>query len=152
MVFFSTLPPLLTLFPLTVFWSHLVMLTNHMHLRKRNIHVWISYIPHSLSLCISPSLRLSFSNTSCRARSWLIRALVANAISPSPTAEMNGDQMRSSYEVGSWVIGDTSHREEQRERWKWGGGRWNEMNSYSGMYPLLEVLWYPGGFRKHSNS
>lgn len=30
------------------------------------------------------------------------------ALSP---VEMNRDQMRSSYEVGSWVIGDTSWRE-----------------------------------------
>lgn len=93
----------------------------------------------ALFLCISPSLHLAVSNTSCRARSWLIRALVANASSPSPAAEMNGDQMRSSYEVGCWVIGDTSEREEERERWKWGGGRWNEMNIDSGMYVLLEV-------------
>lgn len=53
---------------------------------------------------------------------------------------MNGDQMRSSYEVGCWVIGDTSEREEERERWKWGGGRWNEMNVDSGMYALRSLV------------
>ena len=112
---FPSLPPPRTLSLLTVFWSHLFVLTNHTHLPKRNIKVWISYIPLSLSLFLSLylslSLHLSVSNTSCRARSWLIRALVANASSPSPSAEMNGDQMCSSYEVGSWVIGDTSYRE-----------------------------------------
>lgn len=103
----------------------------------------------AIILCISPSLHFCASNASCRARSWLIRASVANASSPSLTAEMNGDQMRSRYEVGCCVIGD---KEEERERWKWGEGGWNKMNIYSGMYLLLKVLWFPGGLRKHFNS
>lgn len=110
------------------------------------LNILYSRLPSSVSLhpSISPSL-----NTSCRARSWLIRALVANASSPSPTAEMNGDQMRSSYEVGCWVIGDTRVREgEMKVR----GRQTNEMNVYSGMYPLLEVLWFPGRLTKHLNS
>lgn len=116
------------------------------HSSEREISMSEYLIFPPLFLCISPSLHLSVSNTSCRARSWLIRALVANASSPSPAVEMNGDQMRSSYEAGCWVIGN------MRERWKWGGGRWNEMNIYSGMCLLFEVLWFPGGITKHLNS
>lgn len=95
---------------------------------KREISMSEYLISPTISLCISPSLHFCASNASCRARSWLIRASVANASSPSLAAEMNGDQMRSSYEVGCWVIGDTSAREEERERWKWGEGRWNKMS------------------------
>lgn len=109
-----------------VFFFHLSLLLLLLFLWPSSDHIWscrqiarISAREISMSeylifptlfLCISPSLHLSVSNTSCRARSWLIRALVANASSPSPAAEMNGDQMRPSYEVGCWVIGDTSSR------------------------------------------
>ncbi len=151
-VFFFHLSLLLSLFFLWPSSDHIWSCRQIAHISAREISMSEYLIFPTLFLCISPSLHLAVSNTSCRARSWLIRALVANASSPSPAAEMNGDQMRSSYEVGCWVIGDTSSREEERERWKWGGGRWNEMNIYSGMYPLLEVLWFPGGLTKHLNS
>lgn len=65
------------------------------------------------SLCISPSLHLSISNTSCRARSWLIRALVANASSPSPSYgnEWGSDALQ----LWSWKLSYWWHTEKEEE-------------------------------------
>lgn len=149
--FFSSSPLLLLLFLPWPSSDHIWSCRQITCSSKREISMSEYLISPTISLCISPSLHFCASNASCRARSWLIRASVANASSPSLAAEMNGDQMRASYEVGCWVIGDTSARGE-REWWKWGEGRWNKMSIYSGMYLLLKVLWFPGGLRKHFNS
>lgn len=114
MLFFISIssPPLFFLWPSPDhIWSCRQITHTHTHRARKEKYprLNILYSP-PLLLSISPSLHLAVSNTSCRARSWLIRALVANTSSPSPAAEMNGDQMRSSYEVGCWVIGDTSGR------------------------------------------
>lgn len=110
----------------------------------------ILHFPLSPSASLHPSISPPLMQFGMLDHDWSGSA-VANANSLSPAAEMNGDQIRSGYEVRCWYIGDTRKREEA-ERWKWGEGRWKEMNVYSGMYPLLKFLWPPGGLGKHFNS
>lgn len=61
----------------------------------------ILYSPLSSSISLHSSISL-VSNTSCRARSWLIRALVANASSPSPLC---GNEWGSdAIQLWSWTL------------------------------------------------
>ena len=104
-MFFFSLHLFLLLLSLFFLWpssDHIWSCRQITRISEREISMSEYLIFPALLLCISPSLHLSVSNTSCRARSWLIRALVANAGSHSPRRgnEWGSDALR----LWSWTL------------------------------------------------
>lgn len=108
----------------------------------------ILYSPLSSSVSLHPSISLALMQVVVLDRDWSGRQWPTPAL-PLPLQKWMGIRCAPAMKLDAELL-VTRARGRRRGRVKKSGeGRWNEMNTDSGIYPLVRVLWFPGGHGKH---